>query len=66
MTTDNAQIAEAHKAGKDARQRGASLVEYSILVALIAIVSIAAVTQLGTTISSQFTKLATSVETMTP
>ncbi len=36
------------------RQRGASLVEYALLVALIAIVAIFAVKELGTTISSQF------------
>jgi pilus assembly protein Flp/PilA len=35
-------------------QRGASLVEYALLVALIAVVAIAAVRTLGTTVSAQF------------
>jgi pilus assembly protein Flp/PilA len=35
-------------------ERGASLVEYALLVALIAIVCIAAVTALGRTVSRQF------------
>ncbi len=36
------------------KQRGASLIEYALLVALIAIVSIAAVTSLGGTTSEPF------------
>ncbi len=35
-------------------ERGASLVEYALLVALIAVVAIAAVRVLGTTVSQQF------------
>lgn len=35
-------------------QRGASLVEYALLVALIAVVAIAAVRTLGNTVSQQF------------
>jgi pilus assembly protein Flp/PilA len=35
-------------------QRGASLVEYALLVALIAIVAIVAVRTLGNTVSQQF------------
>lgn len=37
--------------------RGASLVEYALLVALIAIVCIAAVTALGETTSTQFSEM---------
>jgi pilus assembly protein Flp/PilA len=40
-------------------ERGASLVEYALLVALIAIVCIAAVTALGRTVSRQFSSLNT-------
>jgi len=40
---------------------GASLVEYALLVALIAIVCIAGVTALGTSISSKFTALGTTI-----
>ena len=36
-------------------ERGASLVEYALLVALIAVVCIAAVTLLGTAAKKQFT-----------
>ena len=37
--------------------RGASLVEYALLVALIAIVCIAAVTTLGETVSEEFSTI---------
>ena len=43
------------------RERGASLVEYSLLVALIAVVCITAVSTLGTTISDKFTALSTDI-----
>jgi pilus assembly protein Flp/PilA len=39
-------------------ERGASLVEYALLVALIAVVCIAAVTALGTAASENFTEVA--------
>jgi Flp pilus assembly pilin Flp len=39
------------------KERGASLVEYSLLVALIAIVSITALTKLGATVSDQFVSI---------
>jgi pilus assembly protein Flp/PilA len=41
--------------------RGATAVEYGLMVALIAIVIIVAVTLLGTTLSGLFTKVATSI-----
>ena len=37
--------------------RGASLVEYALLVALIALVCIAAITSLGSTVSEQFSEI---------
>jgi pilus assembly protein Flp/PilA len=40
---------------------GASAVEYGLLVALIAVVIIAAVTALGTSISGQFNSAATAI-----
>ena len=43
------------------RERGASLVEYSLLVALIAVACITAVSNLGTTISDKFTVLSTDI-----
>jgi len=43
-------------------ESGASAVEYGLLVALIAVVIIAAVTSLGTTLSSKFDMVTTAVE----
>jgi pilus assembly protein Flp/PilA len=42
--------------------RGASLVEYALLVALIAVVCIAAVTLLGKNASSKFSSVASAIE----
>jgi pilus assembly protein Flp/PilA len=42
-------------------ERGASLVEYALLVALIAVVCIAAVTTLGKNSSSKFQKVGSSL-----
>jgi pilus assembly protein Flp/PilA len=43
-------------------QRGASLVEYALLVALIAVVCIAAVTTLGKSASSKFSTVGASID----
>jgi pilus assembly protein Flp/PilA len=42
-------------------ERGASLVEYALLVALIAVVCIAAITLLGNNASSKFNNTASSI-----
>ncbi|HEY4376897.1 MAG TPA: Flp family type IVb pilin [Acidimicrobiales bacterium] len=42
-------------------ERGASLVEYALLVALIAVVCIAAVTLLGSNAKSKFNKVGNSI-----
>ena len=42
-------------------ERGASLVEYALLVALIAVVCIAAVTTLGSSASEQFSEIGASI-----
>ncbi|MEY2450314.1 MAG: pilus assembly protein Flp/PilA [Acidimicrobiaceae bacterium] len=42
-------------------ERGASLVEYALLVALIAVVCIAAITLLGNNASSKFSTVAGSI-----
>ena len=44
-------------------ERGASLVEYALLVALIAVVCIVAVTFLGKSASSKFGKVGSSINT---
>jgi pilus assembly protein Flp/PilA len=43
------------------KQKGASLVEYALLVALIAVVCIAAVTALGTAASAKFDSVSSSI-----
>ena len=43
-------------------ERGASLVEYALLVALIAVVCIVAITFLGDTASSKFTTIGNSID----
>jgi pilus assembly protein Flp/PilA len=43
------------------RQEGATLAEYGLLLALIAVVCIAAITLLGTSISSMFASIAGSI-----
>lgn len=40
---------------------GAALVEYGMLVGLIAVISVAAVTTLGTEVSTAFSKIATAL-----
>ena len=42
-------------------ERGASLVEYALLVALIAVVCIAAVTLLGSAAEQKFSSIATTI-----
>ena len=42
-------------------ERGASLIEYALLLALIAMVCIAAVTALGTGVSQQFSEATSSI-----
>ena len=44
-----------------ASERGASLVEYALLVALIAVVCIAAVSLLGTSASTKFSKVGSAI-----
>ena len=50
-------------AQKEESEKGASLVEYALLVALIAIVCIAAITALGGSISKQFSGLSNQLTT---
>jgi pilus assembly protein Flp/PilA len=47
--------------GMATSDEGATAVEYGIMVALIAVVIIAAVTLLGTNLSSRFSQVATTV-----
>lgn len=52
----------AYLSSKAKTERGASLVEYALLVALIAVVCIAAVTQLGKGASSKFSSVTGAIE----
>jgi pilus assembly protein Flp/PilA len=54
-------VREAVARGLGRREEGATLAEYGLLLALIAVVCIAAVTLLGTQISSMFSTIAGSV-----
>jgi len=43
------------------RQKGATLIEYAVLAALIVIVAMAAIQLVGTKVSQQFSKIAASI-----
>jgi len=47
---------------KNEQEKGAGLVEYALLVALIAIVAIAALQFLGTSISEQFSNVGSTID----
>lgn len=49
------------KAVDSKRQKGASMVEYALLVALIAVIAIASVRFLGENISTQFSRIGSEV-----
>ncbi len=55
------QFISAYLTAKIRSERGASLVEYALLVALIAVVCIAAVTTLGKNASSKFSSVGSSI-----
>ena len=42
-------------------QKGASMVEYALLIGLVAVVGIVAITQLGQKVSGQFSKAASQI-----
>ena len=49
------------KKGGDKKEKGASMVEYALLVALIAIIAIVAVRVMGQTVSKQFSTIASTL-----
>ncbi len=51
----------AHMAARRRSDRGASLVEYALLVGLIALVCVVAVTFLGQSVSSKFSSVGSGV-----
>jgi pilus assembly protein Flp/PilA len=61
-TISNFQVVATYLRARFARdERGASLVEYALLVALIAVVCIVAVTLLGANASSKFSSVGSSL-----
>lgn len=52
---------EIHFLQNDSEEEGASLVEYALLVTLIAILAIAAIRFFGKSISSQFSRVASQI-----
>ena len=56
------QFINAWMQAKAKSERGASLVEYALLVALIAVVCIAAVTLLGDSAAQKFSDVSTAIE----
>jgi pilus assembly protein Flp/PilA len=60
---DNQEVATTQRAKRRNRsEEGASIVEYALLVALIAIVCIVSLTFFGSSVGSRFSKTASSVE----
>lgn len=55
------QFIKAWLAAQAKTERGASLVEYALLVALIAVVCIAAVSFIGTSANDKFSEVGTSI-----
>lgn len=45
------------------RQRGVSMIEYALIAALIAVVAIVALTQLGGNVEDKFSEVGTAVDT---
>lgn len=56
---DNMKVIEKFQDEK--KEKGASLVEYALLVALISIVAIVAIRSIGTSVSTKFSSVASSV-----
>jgi pilus assembly protein Flp/PilA len=59
-------LARAHVKAVLKQEEGASLVEYGLLVGLIAVVCIGAITLLGQDISSLFSRIAAKLEGVAP
>jgi len=58
---ENTQVEKKLEKNNGKKEEGASLVEYALLVALIAVVAIAGVKALGNSISTQYSGLSTSL-----
>ncbi len=58
---NNVDLVKSSSKSANKAERGASLVEYALLVALIAVVAIVAIRTLGNTVSQQFSSINTQV-----
>jgi pilus assembly protein Flp/PilA len=58
---ENTQVEKKLEKNNGKKEEGASLVEYALLVALIAVVAIAGIRTLGTNINAQYSGLAGSL-----
>jgi pilus assembly protein Flp/PilA len=58
---ENMQVEKKLEKNNGKKEKGASLVEYALLVALIAVVAIAGVRALGNSISTQYAGLSNSL-----
>jgi len=54
-------MAEERKVETQEEQEGATMIEYALLVALIAIIALAAIRYLGTNVSKQFSAISQSI-----
>jgi pilus assembly protein Flp/PilA len=61
MVRSNKLVEKKANNQKKRNERGASLVEYALLVALIAAAAITAITTLGTNTSNRFDNIATAI-----
>ncbi|MCB0320146.1 MAG: Flp family type IVb pilin [Bdellovibrionales bacterium] len=57
----NEKSLQMEQKGKDKKEKGASLVEYALLVALIAVVAIVAIQTLGKGVSTKLSSVASAV-----
>ena len=58
---ENTQVEKKLEKNNGKKEKGASLVEYALLVALIAVVAIAGVSAIGGSVSSQFSRIQSSI-----
>jgi pilus assembly protein Flp/PilA len=58
---ENTQVEKKLEKNNGKKEEGASLVEYALLVALIAVVAIAGVKAIGGSVSNQFSNIQTSI-----
>jgi len=61
MTEERRQVEEQSAQEVQEEEHGATMIEYALLVALIAIIALAAIRYLGQNVSRQFSNISTSL-----